>query len=241
MFQLSARHYDVLHANKDYEREAHLLRDRLSRLDPSLHTVLDVACGTGAHDEHLCRFYEVDGLDLNNGFLEDARRRNSRGQYYQQDMRDFRLDRLYDAVICLFSSIAYARTRADLVRSLACCRDHLTPRGVIVIEPWFTPDVWEAPSLHSDHSAEGEVRIARMTRSSRRSEGGEDVSVMDVHYLVGSADGVEHLQETHEHGLYTHRQMESALVEVGFNDVHYDATGLTGRGLYVARLGRGNS
>ena len=73
MFQLSAEHYDALYATKDYEREAHLLRDRLSRIDPSLHTVLDVACGTGAHDEHLCRFYEVDGLDLRTEFTADLK------------------------------------------------------------------------------------------------------------------------------------------------------------------------
>ena len=116
-------------------REAHRLRKRLSRLDPSLHTVLDVACGTGAHDEHLCRYYEVDGLDLRTEFLDAARRRNPSGRYHVADMREFRLDRLYDTVPCLFSSIGYARTGADLERTLACFRDHLTPRGVVVIEP----------------------------------------------------------------------------------------------------------
>jgi hypothetical protein len=156
-------------------------------------------------------------------------------------MQKFRLDRLYDVVLCLFGSIAYARTRADLMRTLTCCRDHLTPRGVIVIEPWLTPDGEQEFSIRSDHSSEGETSIARMIRSTRRSEEREDIAVMDVHYLVGSVEGVEHSQETHEQGLYTHRQMESALVEVGFNDVHHDAKGLTGRGLYVARLGRGNS
>ena len=155
MFQLSAEHYDALYATKDYEREAHLLRDRLSRIDPSLHTVLDVACGTGAHDEHLCRFYEVDGLDLRTEFLDGARRRNARGQYHVVDMREFRLDRLYDTVLCLFSSIGYARTRIDLARTLACFREHLTPRGIVVIEPWLTPDAWVSPSTRVDNGVGG--------------------------------------------------------------------------------------
>jgi SAM-dependent methyltransferase len=241
VYQLSAEQYDVLYATKDYEREAHLLHHRLARLDPSLHTVLDVACGTGAHDEHLCRFYEVDGLDLTPAFLELARRPNSRGRYHLVDMRQFRLDRLYDTVLCLFSSIGYARTHADLLRTLSCFREHLTPRGVVVIEPWLAPDVWEAPLVRWDHGADADTSIVRMTRSTRREEGTDCISVMEFHYLMGTAQGIEHSRETHEMGLYTQRQMASALVESGFHNVHYDPKGLTGRGLYIARVGRGNS
>ena len=241
MFQLSAEHYDTLYAVKDYAREAHLLRDRLSRLDPSLHTVLDIACGTGVHDEYLCRFYEVDGLDLRPEFLDAARRRNASGRYHVGDMRDFRLDRLYDVALCLFSSIGYARTRAELVRTLRCFRDHLTPRGIVVVEPWLTPEVWESPSVRWDHGGAGVDSIVRMTHSSHREEGTDSISVMEFHYLVGSAQGVEYSRETHEMGLYSKRQMESALVEAGFSDVHHDPDGLTGRGLYVARVGRVNS
>ncbi len=241
MFQLNAEQYDTLYATKDYEREAHLLRDHLSRLDPSLHTVLDVACGTGAHDEHLCRFYEVDGLDLNPDFLEAARRRNARGRYHVGDMRDFRLDRLYDVALCLFSSIGYARTRVELVRTLTCLCEHLTPRGVVVIEPWLTPEVWEAPSVRWDHGGSGSDSIVRMAHSSLREEGTDSVSVMEFHYLVGSAKGIEYSRETHEMGLYSKRRMESALIEAGFTDVHHESDGLTGRGLYVGRVGRTNS
>ena len=241
MFQLSAEHYDTLYAAKDYEREAHLLRHRLSHLDPSLHTVLDIACGTGIHDEHLCRFYEVDGLDLKPEFLEAARRRNASGRYHVGDMRDFRLDRLYDVAICLFSSIGYARTHVKLVQTLTCFRDHLTPRGVVVVEPWLTPEMWDAPSVRWDHGGGSGDSIVRMAHSSRREEGADSVSVMEFHYLVGTAQGVEYSRETHEMGLYTRRQMESAMVEAGFSDVHHDPVGLTGRGLYLARVGRTNS
>jgi SAM-dependent methyltransferase len=241
VFQLSAEHYDTLYAVKDYEREAHLLRDRLSHLDPSLHTVLDVACGTGAHDEHLCRFYEVDGLDLRPEFLDAARRRNTSGRYHVGDMRDFRLDRLYDVAICLFSSIGYARTRMELVRTLTCFHDHLTPRGVVVIEPWLTPGVYETPAVRHMHGGSGADSIVRMSHSSRREEGTDSVSVMELHYLVGSTQAVEYSRETHEMGLFTERQMAAALVEAGFADVHHDLVGLTGRGLYLARVGRTNS
>lgn len=241
MFQLSAEHYDHLYATKDYEREAHLLRDRLARMDPSLHTVLDVACGTGTHDEHLCQFYEVDGLDLRPEFLDAARKRNASGRYHAADMRDFRLDRLYDAVLCLFSSIGYTKTTQDLLRALTCCREHLTPRGVVVIEPWLTPEQWQAPSVRWDHGPAGDVSIVRMGRSTRREAGSDIISVMEFHYLVGTTQAVEYSRETHELGLFSRRQMESALLQAGFHDVHFDTEGLSCRGLYVARAGGAHS
>lgn len=241
MFQLSAQQYDQLYANKDYEREAHLLRERLARLDPSLHTLLDVACGTGSHDEHLCRFYEVDGLDLRPEFLDAARLRNGSGRYHVADMRDFRLDRLYDAVLCLFSSIGYVRTLQDLLATLVCFREHLTARGVVVIEPWLTPEQWQSPSIRWDHSPEGETHIVRMARSTQKASGADIISVLEWHYLVGTRDGVAYSRETHELGLFSRRQMESALRQAGFQDVHFDSEGLSGRGLYIARAGGAHS
>jgi hypothetical protein len=80
-----------------------------------------------------------------------------------------------------------------------------------------------------------------MTHSTRREEGTDSLSVMDFHYLVGTSQGIDYSHETHELGLFSHRQMELALAEAGFHDVQHDTQGLTGRGLYIARAGRPNS
>ena len=236
VFQLTAQHYDVLYGTKEYEREAHRLREHLGRRDPSLHTILDVACGTGAHDEHLCRFFEVDGLDLRPEFLDAARARNPRGRYHVADMRDFRLDRLYDTIVCLFSSIGYARTTLDLVRTLRCFREHLTGRGVVLVEPWLRPDTFQ-PGVRWDHGERQDTTILRMSRSSRRGE----VSHFEFHYLIGTAAGIEHSQEVHELGLFSDGQMRQALREAGLGEIEYDADGLMGRGMYVARQPGGES
>jgi ubiquinone/menaquinone biosynthesis C-methylase UbiE len=38
-------------------------------------SLLDVACGTGKHLEQLMRWYQVEGLDLDDGLLAIARER----------------------------------------------------------------------------------------------------------------------------------------------------------------------
>ena len=58
---------------------------------------------------------------------------------------------------------------------------------------------------------------------------------MDFHYLVGDSDGVRHLEETHELGLFTMEEMVSAFEAAGFGSVEADPEGLTGRGMLVCR------
>ena len=59
------------------------------------------------NDRYRSKYFEVDGIDIGVSYLEVAGERNRKGHYRCGDMRDFRLDRLYDVVVCLFSSIGH--------------------------------------------------------------------------------------------------------------------------------------
>ena len=56
-------------------------------------------------------------------------------------------------------------------------------------------------------------------------------SVFDIHYLVGTPHGIDHL-ERHEMGLFTHAEYLEAFRKCGL-DVRHDPTGLFGRGMYT--------
>jgi hypothetical protein len=105
---------------------------------------------------------------------------------------------------------------------------HVLPDGLVIVEPWLTPDRFIDGHLHVD-VAEGEgLKIARAGVSRR--EG--DVSVLDMHHMVASESGVERFFERHEVRLFTHEQYLAAFTTAGLVAV-FDAEGLTGRGLYV--------
>lgn len=61
MFERSVRFYDALYSWKDYEGEAARLHELIQQLRPGARTLLDVACGTGKHLEHLRAHYEAEG------------------------------------------------------------------------------------------------------------------------------------------------------------------------------------
>jgi SAM-dependent methyltransferase len=192
---------------------------------------LDVACGTGRHIEYLKRRFEIEGLDINAELLDLARERNPGVAFHHGDMADFSLGRAFDVVVCLFSSIGYVRTRENLVRATHCMASHLAPGGILIIEPWFTPEAWRPNTVHSLCVELPELKIARVNTSFVK----DRLSYFDLHYLIGTPEGTQHLVEHHELGLFTVEEMQAALSNAGL-EAEYDPEGLTGRGLHLGRL-----
>jgi SAM-dependent methyltransferase len=233
MYTASAEVYDLIYSTfKDYKTEATQIASLLRHRHASCTTILDVACGTGEHARLLAAAgFVVDGLDLDAAFVRIARRKHATGQFFEADMSDFNLSRRYDAVTCLFSSIAYLRTLDRVGRALACFRRHLAPGGVILVEPWFAPGVLDPARVSRDT---GEANGVRVTRVSRVEVEGR-VSRLLFDYEVTDTTGTRRLSEIHELGLFTTPELLEAFRSAGLEADH-DPKGLTDRGLYVARV-----
>lgn len=232
MFDQTAEWYDALYSWKDYEAESAEVARLIKEHHPKARTVLDVGCGTGEHARFLRREFDIDGVDINEAFVRIAAAKNSGGQFQVADMTDFRLEKTYDAVCCLFSSIGYAQTCENVVRALRCFRNHLAEGGIVVVEPWMTPESWHpSREVHLSVGEKPEGKICRMNLS----ETDGRMSVLGFHYLVGTADGVRHLEETHRLGLFTREEMEGCFSDAGM-DVQYFENGPSGRGLYIGRV-----
>ena len=69
-----------------------------------------------------------------------------------------------------------------------------------------------------------------------RSEIRDTVSLIEFQYLVAKPDGIRHMRETHELGLFTESEIREALLASGLRLEEREPTGLAGdRRLYVAR------
>lgn len=231
MFKKSADIYDAVYASqgKDYAEEAQRVHALIQQYKQSEgQTLLDVACGTGAHIQHLQQWYEAEGLDLDTEMLAIARERCPDVTFHHADMVDFDLDRRFDVVVCLFSSIGYAKTVERMRRAMQTMSRHLVPGGVLVVEPWLTPDIYQTGSPYATFVDQPDLKIARLNIAEEEN----GVAILDFHYLVATPDGIKHFTERHEAGLFTYEEYMQAFRDAGL-DVTHDPEGLIGRGLYI--------
>jgi ubiquinone/menaquinone biosynthesis C-methylase UbiE len=231
MYRQSARLYDKLYHFKDYAGEAARLHAWIQERHPGSRTLLDVGCGTGRHLEHLREHYACEGLDLNEELLEAARRRCPEVRFHALSMVDFALPRRYDVVTCLFSAIACAARSEDvLLDTLGTLTRHLERDGLVIVEPWFTPERYWTDTITANFFEEPNFKLAWMYHSTR--EG--DVAVLDIQYLVGTPEKIEHFRERHELGLFADETYRRSFVTAGLTDVRREPDAF-GRGLYFGR------
>lgn len=231
MYTRSARIYDCMYHFKDYTEASGGIRALLAELHPGARSMLDVACSTGRHLEHLRSHYEVEGLDINPELLEVARDRCPDVPFHVGDMMAFDLGRKFDVVSCLFSSIAYARTRENLGKAIARLAAHLNPGGVLLVEPWLTPDQYWVDNIVLNTASCDGMKIAWMYVGKVV----DGVVTNEINYLVGTAEGVTQFSETHHMGLFDLADYEAAIRAAGLELLEYDEKGFFGNGLFCCR------
>lgn len=224
--------YDLLYAarGKDFAAEAELVAQLIRDRRPVARALLDVGCGTGAHLAHFARmFVHVQGVDLSEAMLAVARRNLPTMALHRGDMRTFALGHRFDAVVCMFATIAHQRSTADLTATLRRFGRHLWPGGLVVVDPWWFPETFLPGYVAAEIVTPDGRTIARVSHARR--VGHE--SRTEVHYVVADpAHGVRHFTETYRHTLFSRLEYETALREAGFRP-EYVPEVQAGRGLFV--------
>ena len=224
----AARAYDLFYKQKDYGAEAGAVVALVEQYSPGARSLLDVACGTGLHLSHLAAHYpRVTGVDVSEAMLAEARVAAPGVPFSQGDMRTFDLGEQFDVVTCLFSAVGYMTDEAGLRAAVANMARHVAPGGVLLVEGWIDPDEWVVGRASAHSNVDETAAVARVMLSGRDG----DVSTIEMHYLIATLDGVEHVVEQHRLGLFTASQYRDAIESEGLRYAREE--GLTGRGLHV--------
>jgi SAM-dependent methyltransferase len=229
-----AEFYDIIHQQrgKDYAAEAAEVTRLVRRHRPDASSVLDVACGTGEHLRSLAEWFDrAEGLELSPDMLAVARTKVLGLRLHRGDMREFRLDARFDVITCMFSSIGYLRSTAELDRTLACLAAHLTPGGVLAIEPWVFPDAFLPGHVAADLARTKDRTLVRMSHSVRDGT----ATRMRVHYLDADDTGIRTFTDTHRLSLFTRTDYETAFARAGCA-AELVETDLIPRGMYIGVL-----
>ncbi|MEU0229009.1 class I SAM-dependent methyltransferase [Streptomyces sp. NPDC006284] len=233
----AAEVYDLLYQDrKDYAGEAARITELIRERTPDAAGLLDVACGTGTHLEAFAKLYDrVSGLELSEWMAARAEERLPGVTLHRGDMRSFDLGETFDAVVCMFSSIGYLETTADLEDAVAAMARHLTADGVLAVEPWYFPDTFldGHVSTHALRTEPGDRGVARVSHSTR--EGGR--TRMEIHYLIAHTEGgIRHRSEVDYLTLFSRAQYETAYRKAGL-DVEYVETGGGSPGFFLGTRG----
>lgn len=227
-----ARVYDLVHRErgKDYRAETEAVADAALRVRPGAARLLDIACGTGGHLRHFAELFEhVEGLELSVPMAETARAALPGVNVHPGDMRDFRLGTTFDVVTCMFGSLGYMTSVAELSRALSMFATHLEPGGVAVVDPWWFYETFADGHVSADVVTVDGVTVSRVSLSARRGR----TSHMDVHFVVAEPGvGTRHFVDTHIISLFSRAEYEEAFRAAGLT-VEYLPEAPSGRGLFV--------
>ena len=232
MFNKTAKFYDAVYSYKDYAAEARGVAELIRHRNAGASTLLDVACGTGKHLELLANAgFRCQGSDLDPSMLAIARDRIPNVPLHEADMVTLSLGRKFDAVICMFSSIGYTQTVERMRAAITSMADHLDSGGILIVEPWITPEAWLVGHPDLVVVDQPDYKLARIGVSEPIERGR-----LVLEYLLGTPSGVERLREEHQLGWFTHEEYLQAMLDSGLELEHIpgrdDAT-IFRRGLYV--------
>ena len=226
-----ASYYDLIYSWKDYKKESKKLTQIILKYKKSKgNDLLEVACGTGHHLQYFRNRFSCVGIDINNGMLAIAKNRMPDIRFSNGNMINFRLDRHFDVITCLFSSIGYVRTYQNLDRTINNLASHLKQGGVVIIEPWLTKSVYKIGYPYMDTYNGKDLKIARLSVSKVKG----NLSIIDMNFLVAEKNKeVRYFVDRHELGMFGTNETLQILKKANL-DAKFLKNGLMkDRGLFI--------
>jgi SAM-dependent methyltransferase len=226
--------YDgIYRRHKNYAGEADRIRELALEYRPEASSLLDVGCGTGEHLAHLRRHFDVAGVDLASSMIRIASAKLPGVPLLQDDMRTFGLDRTFDVVCSMYSSVGYLASADDLFTAVKNMAHHLRPGGVLIVEPWILREDWNGGDLVEAGFENEGGKVVRMGRWTTR----DGRSHVEMHYLVATgSDPVRHFVDEQELSLFSREEYETAFRSAGCA-VEYRPDGYADRGVFIGVRG----
>jgi 2-polyprenyl-3-methyl-5-hydroxy-6-metoxy-1,4-benzoquinol methylase len=142
VFNSYAKYYDLLYQEKNYEEECDFIEEALRRFSNlQARNILELGCGTGGHAIPLAqRKYQITGIDASKVMLNTAKEKTRKLglniNLQLSDIRDFKVNRKFDSIICMFAVLNYVTLNSDLEMTLKNVKEHLNEGGLFIIDIW---------------------------------------------------------------------------------------------------------
>lgn len=222
MFKDYAYYYNAFYEDKNYAKEARQVDSLMKKYGSSVKLLLDFGCGTGKHDIELVQLgYKCTGIDLSPLMVEIAKKNALENQrdieFAVADIRDYKPDRKWDAVISLFHVMSYQIRNEDVLSAFKTARKALGPGGIFLFDVWYGPGVLsDPPCVRVKEIEDHENRMIRIAKPVMYAK----ENVVDVCYEVlvinKTTNIVKCMKEVHSMRYFFTPELEKLLSEAGF-------------------------
>ena len=214
-----ARAYDDLTGDVAYEKRADYLEKLFGRSHITVHTVLDLACGTGTMTWLLTgRGYEMIAVDGSEEMLAAAMEKSGSVEgvapvFLHQSMPKLDLYGTVDAAICCLDSLNYLTGPKDVQRTFERLHLFIAPGGVLIF------DINTVAKLQA---LDGQVFLDETedTYCVWRTEYRRGVCTYYMDLFCERPDGAwERSLEIHRQRSYTVEELKRWLEQAGFGEI----------------------
>lgn len=222
VFKDYAYYYNAFYQNKDYKTEAEQVDCLLKRYGQNVTSIINYGCGTGRHDVELVRLgYQCSGIDISSLMIdiakENAQMEKADIDFSIADIRKFKPERQYDAVISLFHVISYQNRNQDVMAAFQSAKKALNKGGLFLFDVWYGPGVLsDKPGVRVKEIEDEQNRLVRIARPVMH----DKQNVVDVCYEVFVIDketgNTKVINEIHSMRYFFRPELEHFLEEAGF-------------------------
>lgn len=129
--------FDAMNSREEFTKiETDFLIDAAERfVGASASSFLDIACGTGRHLKELTsRGYSGFGIDASRYLLEVARKAAPKAEFYEADIRFFRIETAVDCAYSLWDSYVYMSQTKDVDAFAKQCSAYIKQGGILILD-----------------------------------------------------------------------------------------------------------
>ena len=176
--------------------------------------MLELGIGTGlfaipSHEAGI----DIEGLEISQVMIDVVGQRAPNLKVHKGDMRDFTINRKYDAIFALSSVLVFVANEQEIKQCLQRCYDHLESKGILLLElPNHSVEISQNNNSQEVHHNKDQSTIVVIQSAVRGQDWNET-----WHVFKQNDGGLSHQKVVCQEFLYSPTTLAGQLRDVGFD------------------------